>query len=116
MTTVYVLGRCLVCWHAEFARAEVTRHLPPAFRAFCIVCTDERQFAITGQVVSTLSPATLRQIKGAQQRKVRVDWEQLPLVEALIPHDLPDPAPGATTQFHRPSRATHDPGPARGAS
>jgi len=114
MTTIYVLGRCLACWAMTVAPVQVERHLPAAFKAVCARCGCERQYAVTGQVYNTLSAATLRQLKGAQQRKVRPDWEQLPLVDALIPHDPPDPAPGATTQFHQPSRATHDAGPAKG--
>jgi hypothetical protein len=116
MPTVYVLGRCLTCWTAAFTRLEVGRHLPPVFSGTCESCGRGRQFAITGQVVSTLSPAALRQIKGAQERKVRVEWEQLPLVEALLPTDVPGPMPGNVRQFHKPSQATHDAGPAKGTS
>ena len=114
MTAIYVLGRCLSCWTASFTRLDVDRHLPPAFQGQCATCGRGRQFAVTGQVVNTLTPSALRQIKGAQERKTRVEWEQLPLVEALMPHDPPAPAPGSTTQYHRPSRATHDAGPAKG--
>ena len=114
MITVYVMGRCLTCWTASIVRLPVERHLPAAFKSHCDTCTLERQFAVTGQVVNTLSPATLRQIKSAQMRKLRVDWEQIPLVEALMPKDGPAPSPGAVSQFHKPRRSTNDPWPAKG--
>ena len=115
MTTIYVLGRCLTCWTMAIAPVTVERHLPAAFTAVCARCDRERQFAVTGQVYNALAPATLRMLRSAQQRKVRPEWEQIPLVEALMPKDGPAPAPGATTQFHRPSQATHDGGPTKGA-
>ena len=114
MTTIYVLGRCLTCWAMTVAPVNVERHLPAAFTAVCAGCKRERQFAVTGQVYNTLSPATLRKLKGAQERKVRPEWEQIPLVEALMPKDGPAPSPGAISQFHRPSRSINDPGPAKG--
>jgi hypothetical protein len=51
--------------------------------------------------VSTLSAASRRQIMRAQQERRRVDWEQIPLMPALIPPDMPDPAPGDTHAYHK---------------
>ena len=95
------------------APVSIERHLPAAFTAVCAGCRRERQFAVTGQVYNSLSAATLRKLKSAQERKVRPEWEQIPLVEALMPKDGPAPAPGDVNRFHRPSRATHDAGPAK---
>jgi len=114
MTTIYVLGRCLTCWSITVAPVQVERHLPAAFTAVCTSCGRDRQYAVTGQIYETLAPATVRMLKSAQQRKVRPEWEQIPLVEALMPKAAPAPAPGATTQFHKPSRATHAGVPAKG--
>jgi len=114
MNTLYVLGRCLTCWHGEFAQVPVVRHLPAAFNTFCTVCAKERQFAVTGQVISTLSAASLRQIRSAQEKKVRVDWSQLPLVPAILPTDAKPPAPGEPSKYHRPSRSTDSGSPAKG--
>lgn len=111
MTTVFVLGRCLGCWTASIMGVEVAKHLPPAFKAHCKTCGSEQTHAVTGQVVNTLSAAAMREIKGAHERKVRVDWEQLPLVSALMPTDAPAPAPGDTRSYAKPTMATHDAGP-----
>lgn len=112
MTTVYVLGRCLVCWTASIMGVEVAKHLPPAFKAHCKTCGAEQMHAVTGQVVNTLSAAAMREIKGAQQRKVRVNWEQLPLIPALMPTAAPTPAPGDTRAYAKPTMATDNAGPA----
>jgi hypothetical protein len=111
MATVYVLGRCLGCWAASIKSVEVSQHLPPAFKAPCATCGGEPTHAVTGQVLNTLSPAAMREIKGAQKRKVRVDWEQLPLVPALMPKDAPAPAPGETRAYAKPTMATDNAGP-----
>lgn len=111
MTTVYVLGRCLGCWTASIKAVEIGKHLPPAFKSPCATCGAEQVHAVTGQIVNTLSPAAMREIKGAHQRKVRVDWEQLPLVPALMPNDAPAPAPGETRAYAKPTAATRDDGP-----
>jgi hypothetical protein len=99
MATVYVLGRCLGCWAASIKAVEVAKHLPPAFTSPCSTCGGEPTHAVTGQVLNTLSPAAMREIKGAHKRKVRVAWEQLPLVPALMPTDAPAPAPGETQAY-----------------
>jgi hypothetical protein len=111
MSTIYVLGRCLGCWAASIKAVEVAKHLPPAFSAPCISCGGEPTHAVTGQVLNTLSPAAMREIKGAHKRKVRVQWEQLPLVPALMPADAPAPAPCETLAYAKPTMATHDAGP-----
>jgi hypothetical protein len=111
MTTVFVLGRCLGCWTASIMGVEVAKHLPPAFKAHCNTCGADQMHAVTGQVVNTLSAAAMREIKGAHQRKVRVQWEQLPLVPALMPTDAPAPAPGETRSWARPTMLTDNPGP-----
>jgi len=103
MATIYVVGRCLTCWGMTVTTVSVQRHLPPAFVAQCGPCGRERQFAVTGQVFSSLSAATLRKLKSAQERKVRVEWEQIPLVPALMPVDGPAPAPGETRKYVKPS-------------
>jgi hypothetical protein len=112
MTTVYVLGRCLGCWAASIKPVAVGKHLPPAFKAPCATCGGEPTHAVTGQVVSTLSAGAMREIKGAQQRKVRVQWEQLPLVPALMPTDTPAPAPGQTRAYAKPTMRIDDTSPA----
>jgi len=101
MTTIYVLGRCLTCWAMTVVPVRVERHLPAAFHAECATCHQTRQFAVTGQVYSSLERATLRKLKSAQERKVRVEWEQIPLVEALMPKDAPAPAPGETHAYQK---------------
>jgi hypothetical protein len=53
----------------------------------------------------------MREIKGAHKRKVRVAWEQLPLVPALMPTDAPAPAPGETRAYAKPTMATGLAGP-----
>jgi hypothetical protein len=111
MTTAYVLGRCLGCWAASIKAVEIGKHLPPAFKAPCTTCGGEQTHAVTGQVLNTLTPAAMRQIKGAYKRKVRVDWEQLPLVPALLPEDAPAPAPHATGRFAKPTMSTDNAGP-----
>jgi hypothetical protein len=110
---IYVVGRCLTCWGLTVVPVKVERHLPAAFTAACANCARDRQFAVTGQVYSSLSTATLKKLKTAQERKVRPEWEQIPLVEALMPKDRAAPAPGNVSQFHQPARATNDPGPAK---
>lgn len=102
MTTLYVLGRCLGCWAASIKGVEVAKHLPAAFAAPCSRCGSDQLHAVTGQVVNTLSASAMREIKGAQKRKVRVNWEQLPLVPALMPADSPAPAPGETHAYSKP--------------
>jgi hypothetical protein len=114
MSMIYVVGRCLGCWGLTVTQVSVERHLPAAFKATCERCGIAREFAVTGQVYSTLSTATLRKLKSAQERKVRPEWEQIPLMRAIIAPDIPDPAPGDVSQFHRPSRATQNPGPSKG--
>jgi hypothetical protein len=101
MQTIYVVGRCLTCWGMTVAPASVERHLPAAFAAVCAPCGRDREFAVTGQVYSSLSQATLRKLKSAQERKARPEWEQIPLVEALIPKDGPSPAPGETHAYQK---------------
>lgn len=112
MVTVFVFGRCLACWSGSIIGVEVAKHLPPAFKAPCGHCGSEQQHAVTGQVVNTLSAAAMREIKGARQRKVRVQWEQLPLVPALMPQEIQPTPPGAINSYAKPSAATHDAGPA----
>jgi hypothetical protein len=111
MATVYVLGRCLGCWAASIKSVEVAKHLPPAFKSLCATCGPDQLHAVTGQVVNTLSAAAMREIRGAQKRKVRVDWEQLPLVAPLAPNDAPAPAPGETRAYAKSTMATEDNGP-----
>jgi hypothetical protein len=111
MTTVFVLGRCLGCWTASIKSVEVGKHLPPAFKSPCATCGGESTHAVTGQVVNTLSPAAMREIKGAHKRKVRVNWEQLPLVPALTPKDAPTSAPGETRAYAKPTMSTANAGP-----
>jgi hypothetical protein len=111
MSTVFVLGRCLACWTASIKAVEVTKHLPPSFHLRCATCGVEQAHAVTGQVVNTLSAAALREVKGAHKRKVRVQWEQLPLVPALMPADAPAPAPGDTRAYAKPTMATDNNGP-----
>jgi hypothetical protein len=111
MTIVYVLGRCLGCWAANIKTVEIGKHLPPAFKAPCARCGGEPTHAVTGQVLNTLSPAAMREIKGAHTRKVRVNWEQLPLVPALLPTDSMAPAPGDTRAYAKPTMATDNAGP-----
>lgn len=111
MTTVYVLGRCLGCWAASIKKVEVGKHLPPAFKSPCATCGGEPTHAVTGQVLNTLSPAAMREIRGAHKRKVRVDWEQLPLVPTLMPKESSTPSPGETRAYAKPTMATHDDGP-----
>jgi hypothetical protein len=108
MTTVYVLGRCLGCWAASIRAVEIGKHLPPAFSSPCATCGGEQTHAVTGQVLNTLSPAAMREIKGAHKRKVRVQWEQLPLVPALLPADAPAPAPGETHSYAKPTTSARD--------
>jgi hypothetical protein len=111
MVTIFVVGRCLGCWAASIKSVEVAKHLPPGFNAPCAKCGVEAIHAVTGQVLNTLSPAAMREIKGAHKRKVRVQWEQLPLVPALMPVDAPAPAPGDTRAHAKPTMAPHDAGP-----
>lgn len=111
MTTIFVFGRCLSCWSGSIVGVEVAKHLPPAFKTHCSTCHSVEQHAVTGQVVNTLSAAAMREIRGAQKRKVRVNWEQLPLVPALQPTDAPAPAPGETRAYAKPTMATDDNGP-----
>jgi hypothetical protein len=111
MSTVYVLGRCLACWRASIQPVEVAKHIPPGFEAPCATCGGDQLHAVTGQVLNTLSPAAMREIKGAHKRKVRVQWEQLPLVPAFLPIDAPAPAPGKTPAYAKPTMATDDAGP-----
>jgi hypothetical protein len=113
MTTLFVFGRCLTCWSGSIVGVEVAHHLPPAFKTHCSTCRSLQLHAVTGQVVNTLSAAAMRQIKGAHKRNVRVDWEQLPLVPALMPADAPTPAPGDTLAHAKPTMVTSDAGPAR---
>jgi hypothetical protein len=42
---------------------------------------------------------------------VRVNWEQLPLVPALLPTDSMAPAPGDTRAYAKPTMATDNAGP-----
>lgn len=109
MVTVFVFGRCLACWSGSIMPVEIAKHLPPAFKAHCAMCRSPQQFAVTGQVVNTLSAAAMREIKGAHTRKVRVQWEQLPLVPALLPQDAPAPAPGETRAYAKPTDASVKP-------
>lgn len=111
MVTVFVLGRCLGCWTASIMSVEVASHLPPAFTAHCKTCGAEQLHAVTGQVLNTLSASAMREIKGAHKRKVRVQWEQLPLVPVLMPKDAPAPAPGETRAYAKPTMSTDDAGP-----
>lgn len=113
MTTIYVVGRCLTCWALTVTQVSVEAHLPAAFSAVCAACARERQFCVTGQVFSSLSQAALRKLRSAQLRKVRPEWEQIPLMKAQMPQDAPAPAPGDVKRFHKPSRATHDGGAAK---
>lgn len=112
MITLFVFGRCLACWSGSIVGVEVAKHLPPAFKTHCSRCRSLQLHAVTGQVVNTLSAAAMREIKGAYKHKVRVEWEQLPLIPALLPTDTPPPAPGETRAYAKPTLPTNDAGPA----
>ncbi len=87
MKKVIIAGRCLFCWTLTWGEIEIERHLPAAFKLTCRGCNTEQLHATTGQLVPTLTPTAMREIKAAHKEQRSVRWEQLPMMLDLTGPD-----------------------------